>query len=160
MADTEGLPHDLDAALARGERVVLLFWQTWCEASQEQSPAIVSALSAHGSELRFFGVVAGSHEIVGAGEVQAMREDFGYTNFPQLRDLDSSWTRAFGAQRTPTILILGAGREVLYQGPRPPRDWKRFYGSLRARLTPSAQPRQAPRLGAPASAPSGGVSRS
>src|SRR5690606_35296254 len=38
--DLAGSSLDIDAALARGERVALVFWQTWCSSCADEAPAI------------------------------------------------------------------------------------------------------------------------
>ncbi len=125
--DRAGTVQDLDAALARGERVALVFWQTWCESCREEAPAIAAAAAAQGGRIRFVGVVPGSRETVKEEEVSATAEAWGYS-FPQVRDYDLAWSKALGVRGTPTIVVLGQGREVLYREHRPPADWSAFAG--------------------------------
>jgi len=125
--DRGGATQDIDAALARGERVALVFWQTWCESCQDEAPGIAAAVEAEGSRIRFVGVVPGSRETVKEEEVSATAKAWGYT-FPQVRDHDLAWSRALGVRGTPTIVVLGEGREVLYREHRPPANWSAFAG--------------------------------
>jgi len=122
VVDTDGGAHDLDAALARGEAVALVFWQTWCPSCAGEAPAIVEAQREHADRIRFFGVVPGRDADVDEAEVARVRAAWGYA-FPQVRDRDMSLTRRFGVQGTPSIVVLGAGGAVRYSGHRPPEDW-------------------------------------
>lgn len=126
--DTSGEAHDLDAALARGEAVALVFWQTWCPSCAGEAPAIVAAQRQHADRIRFFGVIPGRDADVDDAEVARVRAAWGY-EFPQVRDRDMSLTRRFGVQGTPSIVVLGAGGVVRYSGHRPPDDWGAFAGT-------------------------------
>lgn len=128
VVDTDGAPHDLDAALARGEAVALVFWQTWCPSCAGEAPAIVEAQRLHADRLRFLGVVPGRDADVDDAEVARVRAAWGYT-FPQVRDRDLSLSRRFGVTGTPSIVVLGAGGAVRYSGHRPPDDWAPFAGT-------------------------------
>lgn len=128
VVDLAGETHDLDAALARGEAVALVFWQTWCTSCAGEAPAIVEARQRHGERLRFVGVVPGRDADVDDAEVARVRDAWGY-DFPQVRDRDLSLTRRFGVTGTPTIVVLGPGSAVRYTGHRPPDDWKALEGA-------------------------------
>jgi FAD:protein FMN transferase len=128
VVDTDGVAHDLDAALARGEAVALVFWQTWCGSCAQEAPAIVEAQRAHGARLRFVGVVPGRDDVVDDAEVARVRAAWGYA-FPQVRDRDLALSRRFGVEGTPTIVVLGEGGAVKYSGHRPPPDWAPLLGA-------------------------------
>jgi len=120
--DLAGEPLDLDAALARGEPVAFVFWQTWCASCRAEAPAVARAAATHGERLRFVGVVPGRDDAVDVAEVEATRAAWGY-DLPQVRDRDLALSRALGVRGTPTIVVLGPDREVRYHAHRPPADW-------------------------------------
>ena len=126
--DTEGERHDLDGALARGETVAFVFWQTWCESCAEEAPAIKAAAAQEQGKIHFVGVIPGKAETVDEAEVAQVRARWGY-DFPQLRDTDMSLTKALGVKGTPTIVVLGSERTVLYHAHRPPADWASLRGA-------------------------------
>jgi len=128
VSDTDGRAHDLDGALARGETVAFVFWQTWCESCAEEAPSIKAAAAQERGKIHFVGVVPGKAETVDEAEVAAVRARWGY-DFPQLRDADMSLTKALGVKGTPTIVVLGSERTVLYHAHRPPADWASLRGA-------------------------------
>ncbi|MBL4847399.1 MAG: redoxin family protein [Planctomycetes bacterium] len=132
LIDSEGAPQDLDAALARGETVALVFWQTWCASCAKEAPAIAAAAQAEQGKIRFVSVVPGKTETVKDGDVAAKRKAWGYEAFPLVRDLDLSLSRALGVRGTPTILVLGKDRVVRFKGHRPPEDWSQLRGAALA----------------------------
>ncbi|MEZ6187155.1 MAG: TlpA disulfide reductase family protein [Planctomycetota bacterium] len=123
-----GVSYDVDQALARGETVALVFWQTWCESCEKEAPLVAQAAKEHTGKIRFFGVVPGKDETVKESEVLAVADTWGYATFPQVRDRDLSLTQKLGVKGTPTIVVLGKGSEVLFNGHRPPQDWSRLEG--------------------------------
>lgn len=124
----DGSVVDLDAALARGETVALVFWQTWCESCKSEAPAVAEAARTHGSRIRFVGVVPGKDETVDDAEVRKVTASWAYDAFPQVRDRDLGLSREFDIRGTPTILVLGKGRRVLFSGHRAPKDWTTLRG--------------------------------
>jgi thiol-disulfide isomerase/thioredoxin len=120
---------DLDATLAGGQTVALVFWQTWCGSCKGEAPEIVEAVRAHGSRIRFVGVVAGRDEDVDDAEVSEVATAWGYGAFPQVRDRDLAWSNRFGVRATPTIVVLGKGRRVLFNGHRAPESWTTLRGA-------------------------------
>lgn len=127
VSDTDGRAHDLDGALARGETVAFVFWQTWCESCAEEAPLIKAAAAQEQGKIHFVGVVPGKAETVDEAEVATVRARWGY-DFPQLRDADMSLTKALGVKGTPTIVVLGSERTVLYHAHRPPAEWASLRG--------------------------------
>lgn len=123
----DGATVDIDAALDRGETVALVFWQVWCAPCKREAPAIAQAQKDHGSKIRFIGVVPGKPETVDDGEVGETAKAWGY-GFPQVRDSDLSLTRGLGVRGTPTIIVLGKDRTVLYDAHRAPEDWTALEG--------------------------------
>ena len=114
---------DLDADLASGRAVVLVFWQSWCGACEREAPAAVAASKQLGERARFVGVVPGPDERVDEAEMKAKAEAWGLT-YPTLRDRDLALNRAFGITGTPTIVVLRGEREVVYSAHRLPEDWE------------------------------------
>jgi thiol-disulfide isomerase/thioredoxin len=122
VTDMGGDRHDLDAALAAGERVVLVFWQTWCGPCRAEAPEVAAAAQADRDGLRFYGVVPGRDDTVDDDEVRRVAKAWGYA-FPQVRDRDLALSRRFGVTGTPTVLVLGPGAGLLHTGRAPPDDW-------------------------------------
>ncbi|MAF66956.1 MAG: hypothetical protein CMJ84_15035 [Planctomycetes bacterium] len=122
LTDLDGATHDVDAALRDGRRVALVFWQTWCESCLREGPALARAAKRLEGEIDFLGVIPGPDEQVDEAEVRRVAASLGLS-YPQVRDRDLAWTHALAVEGTPTIVVLGPGREVLYHGHRPPSDW-------------------------------------
>lgn len=132
----DGQRLELDAGLARGETVALVFWQTWCAPCAREAPQVVEALRAHGERIRFVGVVPGRDADVDDAEVRRVAARWGYDAFPQVRDRDLRLIDGLGVAGTPTLLVLGRDRQVLYRGHRPPERWDEYHGAAPA---PSAE---------------------
>ena len=49
----------------------------------------------------------------------------------QVRDRDLSLTKGLGVRGTPTIIVLGKDRQVLYDAHRAPEDWAELEGASR-----------------------------
>jgi thiol-disulfide isomerase/thioredoxin len=128
LVDTDGHPQDLDAALARDEAVAFVVWQTWCHSCASEAPAIAEAARRHGGRLRFVGVIPGKDADVDPAEVASVRSAWGYA-FPQVRDPDLSLCKRLGVKGTPTIVVLGRGGAVRYDGHRAPADWAALEGA-------------------------------
>lgn len=122
---------DLDAGLARGETVALVFWQTWCAPCAREAPEVVEAVRAHGERIRFVGIVPGREKDVDDAKVLKVAARWGYDAFPQVRDKDLRLIDGLGVEGTPTILVLGRDRQVLYRGHRPPERWDELHGAAR-----------------------------
>lgn len=131
VTDMAGVSHDLDAALARGETVALVFWQTWCGSCAREAPRLVEAVKEHGPKILFLGVVPGKPETVDEAEVRRVARRWGYEAFPQVRDRDLGLSQRLQVEGTPTIVVLGKERRVLYHAHRPPQDWASFHGAPR-----------------------------
>ena len=129
LLDMQGRSLDLEAALARGERVAFIFWQTWCAPCRREAPHIVQAQAQHGDAIRFVGVIPGREERVDDARVSATVAEWGYA-FPQVRDRDMALSKALGVTGTPTIVVLGEGRETLFRGQKLPEDWASLRGIL------------------------------
>jgi len=122
LEDMEGRAHDVDAILAAGRNVTLVFWQTWCSSCKREAPHLVEAIEAQRGAIDFFGVVAGPDRSVDEAKIRETARDWGFSH-PQVRDRDLALARAYGAFGTPVIVVMGSGREVLYHGHRLPEDW-------------------------------------
>lgn len=129
LTQTDGSSLDIDAALARGETVALVFWQTWCPSCREEAPQIAAAAQAEGERIRFVSVVPGKTGTVDEAKVEETRAAWGYQGFPLVRDADLSLSRSLEVRGTPTIVVLGKGRRVLYRDHRPPADWATLRGA-------------------------------
>lgn len=120
MTDIDGRDLDLDAALADGKAVALVWWQTWCSSCKREAPELVAAARQHGDRVTFVGIVPGADSNVDDGEVRETAQELGLV-YPTVRDRDLAWTRAFGIEGTPTIVVLrGSPAQVVYRGHRPP----------------------------------------
>jgi thiol-disulfide isomerase/thioredoxin len=120
VTDMDGVERDLDATLAQG-RVALVFWQTWCASCREEAPHLIRAAREH-TGIEFVGVISGPDDAVDDNAVRKAAADWGLP-YPQVRDRKLELTRGLGVTVTPTIVVLGAGREILYYGHQPPADW-------------------------------------
>lgn len=126
ITDMDGAVHDLDAELARGKAVVLVWWQTWCASCKAEAPALAAAARAHADRVSFVGIVPGTDEHVDDGEVRQVARDLGLP-YPTVRDRDLALTSAFVVQGTPTIVVLeGAPARVVWSGHRVPPDFGAF----------------------------------
>lgn len=138
-----GAPSDLATRLDRGETVVLVFWQTWCESCRREAPAIAKAAEQERGSLTFLGVVPGADANVSDAEITATAGRWGYT-FPQLRDRELALTRALGVEGTPTIVVLGpgpndtgsSGARILYREHRLPDSWASYRSAVPLAATP------------------------
>jgi thiol-disulfide isomerase/thioredoxin len=128
VEDMQGRVHDLDATLAQGKPVVLVFWQTWCRSCLREAPEISEAAQRHGDALLFLGVVSGPEEAVDDRRVTELVERFDM-DYPQIRDRDLRLTKQLGVAGTPTIVVLGTDGSVVYKEHRPPSDWRAFAGA-------------------------------
>jgi thiamine biosynthesis lipoprotein len=127
LEDMDGNPHDVDAILAAGRNVTLVFWQTWCSSCKREAPHLVEAVEVQRGAIDFFGVVAGPDRSVDEAKVRATARDWGFTH-PQVRDRDLELAHAYDAFGTPVIVVIGPGREVLYHSHRLPKDWTPLRG--------------------------------
>lgn len=125
LTDMDGAELDIDALLAEGLNVVFVFWQTWCGPCKREAPHLAEAARAHTESLRFVGVVSGTDRDVDETKVRKYVEKFALP-YPQVRDRDLALVHRYEVKGTPTILILGPGREILYRGSTPPEDWAAF----------------------------------
>lgn len=113
--------HTVSGDLESGKKVVLVFWETWCESCREESGELARAANAH-PELAFYGVIPGPDGTVDDAVVLETARRW-LLPYPQVRDRDLHLTRAFGVEGTPTIVVVGAGGEVVYFDHEPPADW-------------------------------------
>jgi len=120
MTDMNGAVHPVGEWIDAGEPVVLVFWQTWCGSCVEEAP-LVEELHTSRPDLHVFGVVSGSARDVNELEVGRTAMQLGLT-YPQVLDRDLALTTGFGVQGTPTVIVLGAGGEVLYAEHHLPAD--------------------------------------
>ena len=128
LTDMGGESHDVDELLAQGRNVTLVFWQTWCGPCKREAPGLAVAAAEHESGLAFFGVISGSDRDVDDKKVRSYVEKYKLP-YPQIRDRDISLTKQYEVVGTPTIIVLGPGREVIYRGNHPPESWKELEGS-------------------------------
>lgn len=125
LTDMDGAELDIDALLAEGRNVVFVFWQTWCAPCKREAPHLAEAARAYTESLRFVGVVSGADRDVDETKVRKYVEKYALP-YPQVRDRDLALVHRYEVKGTPTILILGPGREILYRGSTPPEDWAAY----------------------------------
>jgi len=126
LTDMEGVPRDLDAELAAGRSVALVFWQTWCESCEGEAPAIAAAAREFGDRIAFVGVVPGKPGTVDDDEVRRVSSEWGYASFPQVRDPELALTKSMRVTGTPTLIVLGPDGKERFRGHEPPADWGTF----------------------------------
>jgi thiamine biosynthesis lipoprotein len=122
LEDVDGAVHDAAAAAREGKTVVLVFWQTWCQACRREAPQVAAAARRHGDAARFFGVVPGPDDLVDMDELRHAIQENGY-RFPQIRDRDLALSRAFDVQSTPAIVVLDQDLAVIHRGSHLPAKW-------------------------------------
>jgi thiol-disulfide isomerase/thioredoxin len=132
LTDMKGVAHDVDATIAGGKNVVLVFWQTWCGPCKREAPKLAIAAAEHAEGLAFFGVISGGDRDVDDEKVRRYVEKYELP-YPQIRDRDIALTRRYEVIGTPTILVLGPGREILFRGSHPPESWKSLEGQAAGR---------------------------
>jgi thiol-disulfide isomerase/thioredoxin len=123
--DLKGTVHDLDALLVRNHPVVLVFWQTWCASCLREAPAVAAAAHELQGRLSFFGIVSGPDAAVDDRKVERVVAEKGLS-YPQIRDRDLRLTEALHVDGTPTIVVLGRGRRILYSSHHLPSSWQDF----------------------------------
>lgn len=124
--DMDGTRHDLDADLASGKAVVLVWWQTWCASCKTEAPELAAAASEHADHLRFIGIVPGTDDNVDDSEVRQVARELALT-YPNVRDRDLALTGAFRVEGTPTIVVIeGSPARVVWTGHRVPPDLGAF----------------------------------
>lgn len=128
LEDMDGTQHALDATLASGTPVVLVFWQTWCPSCKKEAPELAAAVARYGDRLRFFGVISGPDDAIDDDEVRRTARAWGYAH-PQIRDRDLRLARRFEVTGTPVIVVVSEGGRVLYRGYRLPEDWSPYLGA-------------------------------
>lgn len=125
LVDMDGNPHEIDKVLDSGRRVVLVFWQTWCGPCKREAPGLALAAHEHAKGLEFIGVIAGADRDVDDEKVRAYVEKYKLP-YTQIRDRDLSLVKTYEVVGTPTIIVLGDEREVLFRSNHPPEDWNEF----------------------------------
>jgi len=118
----DGKTHDLNAALSDGRPVALIFWQTWCASCISEAPQLAADARTYGEDILFLGVVPGSDDYVDDGEVEKKATELGLP-YAQVRDRDMALSKRYDVKGTPTIVVLGAGGRILFNGHRAPEDW-------------------------------------
>lgn len=131
VESTDGRSVDLDAEMRAGRTVVLVFWQTWCVPCLAEAPHLAQAAREHAGELAFVGVVPGPAGTVDADELARVVERLGLP-YPQVRDTELAWSRAFAIQGTPTIVALHADGSAGWTGHRAPADWHALHAAMRS----------------------------
>jgi len=122
-ADLRGAPLDLEAELGAGRPVVLVFWQTWCASCRREAPEMAAAARTFEGRFRFVGVVPGGTDYVDPEELLRTAEEWGLP-YAQVQDTDLTLTHALDVRGTPTIVVLGRGKEILYRGHKAPESWE------------------------------------
>lgn len=127
----DGRAIDLARELAAGRTVVLVFWQTWCGPCRAEAPKLRDAARAHASELVFVGVVSGPDSVVDEQELARIVERLGLS-YPELRDRDGAWSKAFGITATPTLVALRPDGTEGWRAHHAPADWLAVHRALRS----------------------------
>jgi len=76
------------------------------------------------------GIVPGPDGAVNDAEVAQTVQRFGLT-YPQVRDRELDWSRAFHVAGTPTLVALRPDGAEGWRGIRPPADWGTLHKQLR-----------------------------
>ena len=100
---------------------MFIFWQDWCAPCRRKGP-VLAQLSRDHSDMQFFGVISGSDDDVNEAKVMKLSKKWALP-YPQLRDRSGALSDLFGVQGTPTIVILDANGEVVYNAHKLPQRW-------------------------------------
>lgn len=130
-AATDGRSIDLGAELRAGRTVVLVFWQTWCAPCLAEAPRLAQAARQHAGEIAFVGVVSGPDGTVDEEELARTVDRLGLP-YPQMRDTDLAWSRAFAIRGTPTIVALRADGSAGWSDHHAPADWNALHAAMRS----------------------------
>ena len=121
LPDLAGDPHSIAEGLARGNRVAVVFWQSWCAPCIAEAPHLAEAHRGI-PDLEVLGVVSGPDAAVDEDEVARTVFELGLP-YPSVRDRTLELTDALEVKGTPTIVVVGEGGRVLFRGHRAPEDW-------------------------------------
>jgi thiol-disulfide isomerase/thioredoxin len=123
--DVDGESIHLGALAETGKPTAVIFWQTWCAPCLRETPRLAKAAKEWGDRITFVGVVPGPDSSVREDEVRRLAEEHALP-YPQVRDRELAWSKAFQVQGTPTIFVLDREGHVLFSGHRSPGDWGAF----------------------------------
>jgi cytochrome c biogenesis protein CcmG/thiol:disulfide interchange protein DsbE len=104
-----GAPGHASLASYRGGVVVLNFWASWCEPCRIEAPLLQRAQRA---------LQALGGNVIGVADLDASPDSEAFVRrnhltFPQLRDSDGAFSRAYGTNQLPESFIIDrAGRIV------------------------------------------------
>ncbi|MFT5292136.1 MAG: thiol-disulfide isomerase/thioredoxin [Planctomycetota bacterium] len=121
--DMDGNPLALEAGLAAGRPLVLVFWQSWCESCLEEAPGLGRAARSLSGKVDFLGVVPGKDGTVNEDRVRQISDELGMP-YAHLRDRTLEWTRTFKVDGTPTMIALNEEGDIIWRGNHAPKDWK------------------------------------
>lgn len=120
--DLDGKTRNPDVDLSAGKPVVLVFWQSWCGSCVAEAPHVEQARRRFGDRIGFYGVVSGPDQAVDEAAVRKVVFQH-QLKYPQMRDRDGALSKHFGVQSTPTVVIIGSDRQVLYSEHHLPESW-------------------------------------
>lgn len=121
-----GKEHRVEELLAKNQLVAFVFWQTWCASCRQEAPSLVRAAKQYQGQISFFGVISGPDKIIDNELVVTTAKEL-RLSYPQIRDKNLALTKKFEVNGTPTIVVLGPGMKVLYNGHRLP-NWGKLRG--------------------------------
>ena len=121
FTDMEGRAHTVAESLDAGQKVVFVFWATWCSSCKAEMGSLAAAAREH-PELDFYGVVSGPDDAVDDGRVLEVVNRW-FVPYPQVRDRDLELTETFGVVGTPTIVVVDEDGRVVYRDHEQP-DWE------------------------------------
>jgi len=116
---------DLNADLAGGEPVALVFWQAWCGSCVAEAPAVQKAYQDYKGRIKILGVVSGPDSAVDESKLLQRILELGLT-YDQIRDRDTQLADLFHITGTPTIIILDRAGKVVYDEHRVPASWDAY----------------------------------
>ena len=125
LTDMDGNIHNIEELTKHGLPIVLVFWQTWCVPCKREAPALAKVAAELSEKVKFFGIVSGNDEDVNDRKVKKFAEQFKLP-YPQIRDRDLTLTKYFQIEGTPTIIILGTEKQILFRGHGLPNDLSKY----------------------------------
>ena len=128
--DIDGNNHDIHKLINKGSNVAFLFWKPSCSSSRMKLLELRQSARLHGDHIKFFGIVIEEDKKLDNTYIKQLTTKFKLP-FPQILDENLLIKNRFQIRHSPTLIILGPERSVLYAGFFLPNEWRPyFYNAL------------------------------
>ncbi len=101
---------------AKGRKVLLNFWASWCTSCIEEIPELEKLKKDHPSAL-FIGINAGENK----KKIKKFLKKYKFS-YLILEDRDKSYSKGNGIVSLPQTIVLDEKLKVIYHGHKPPKD--------------------------------------